>query len=58
MKGDEITADDIAALGRLVNIHIAAHSDIGAVQATATQEILEQLPEDQTIIILTYTTMN
>jgi len=58
MEGDEITADDIAALGRLVNIHIAAHSDVGAVQATATQEILEQLPENQTIIILTYTTMN
>lgn len=53
MEGDEISADDIAALGRLVNIHIAADKDVGAVQATATQKILEQLPENQTIIILT-----
>ena len=58
LMGDyELTAADIAALGRLVNIHIAADKDVGAVQATATQQILEQLPEDQTIIILTFTTL-
>jgi len=57
MGDDEVTAADIAALGRLVNIHIAADKDVGAVQATATQEILEQLPEDKTIIILTFTTL-
>ena len=57
MGDDEVTAADIAALGRLVNIHIAADKDVGAVQATATQQILEQLPDDQTIIILTFTTL-
>ena len=57
MEGDEITSDDIAVLGRLLNIHIAADKDVGAVKATANQEILEQLPENQTIIILTYTIM-